>query len=587
MSAPTQSTLQQVAHSSSTAHATITKETTETSQHAYYPSAHRMVTSNSNISASDNSSSSLQKPRMELTITHDQYMDTTVVNSHQQSQHEPPAQLDSIQCTVCKDSDGNTLFYRPAMALHTLFQAPKSCTPSSTAQDELPIRQSIDTTDTYIQDHDSQGTQQHRRQQPQHDVDHGKAPPPRRHNGYSDDIDDTNTIINNVGERTSGKDSQVNDDLDEEVSPRVVIPEQRQTYATLYDATNDQPLWSLVEQDWHTMTLLSRQQPHQYLLMTASTFSFVWEGQTAPTMVEKGQQDAPPSLFPYHWRMKMADDGKSMDLLCEQCQSDQTRKPVALLANQATRLVLFGGSDSSITPTSVPGNETHMTKVDSISSSATTSTSKNPFRLPLDNINNRRKIDSLDTFLLLSGLLLHDLIDSQLRALGGGLEAMVMMIERQQEALAEEMHLFYNKRYQGYPQQQTGVVDNDGRRTLPTRYFPNQTISTGLDEGDDFDDGASSLDRNEADHFPYGSNNRTRWSSSASLKSLELDPGLWRCWWGYGCWWSWFPCCMPGGWCDRAWIKVRGGAHRKQHHHHHHHRSRVTRRMQGWQQQEE
>jgi hypothetical protein len=315
--------------------------------------------------------------------------------------------------------------------------------------------------------------------------------------------------------------------------------------------------------------------------MTASTFSFVWEGQTAPTMVEKGQQDTPPSLFPYQWRMKMADDGKSMDLLCEQCQSDQTRKPMALLANQATRLVLFGGSDSSISPTSVPGNETHMTKVDSISSSATTSTSKNPFRLPLDNINNRRKIDSLDTFLLLSGLLLHDLIDSQLRALGGGLEAMVMMIERQQEALTEEMHLFYNKRYQGYPQQQTGVADNDGRRTIPTRYFPNQTISTGLDEGDDFDDGASSLDRNEADHFPYGSNNRTRWSSSASLKSLELDPGLWRCWWGYGCWWSWFPCCMPGGWCDRAWIKVRGGARRKQHHHHHHHhRSRVTRRMQ-------
>lgn len=548
------------------------KEATETSEPVYYPSAHRMVTSSSNINASDNFSGSHKKPRMELELTHDQYMDTIVVNSQQQqSQHESPTQLKSIQCTVCKDSDDNTLFYRPAMALHTLFQAPKPCAPSSAAQDELPIRQSIDTTDTYIQDHNNQGIQQQR------GVDHGEAPPPpRRNNDYADDTDDTNTISNNVGERTMGKDSQVNDDLDEEASPRLVIPKQHQPYATLYDATNHQPLWSLVEQDWHTITLLSRQQPHQYLLMTTSTFSFVWEGQTGPTVVEKDQQDAPIALFPYQWRMKMADDGKAMDLLCEQWQSDQTRKSVALLANQATRLVLFGSSDSSASPTSATSNDNPMAKMDSISSSASTGLDKNPFRLPLDN--NKRKIDSLDTFLLLSGLLLHDLISSQLRALGGGLDAMVMMIERQQDALMEEMELFY-KRHQGYSQQQTGraMADNDGRGMIPTRHYTNQNISTGFDDGDDFDDGASSLDRNEAAHFPYGNNgNRTRWSSSASLKSLELDPGLWRCWWGYGCWWSWFPCCMPGGWCDRAWIKVRGGARRKQHHH----RSRVTRRMQ-------
>ncbi|OBZ81666.1 hypothetical protein A0J61_10285 [Choanephora cucurbitarum] len=63
-----------------------------------------------------------------------------------------------------------------------------------------------------------------------------------------------------------------------------------------------------------------------------------------------------------------------------------------------------------------------------------------------------------------------------------------------------------------------------------------------------------------------------RWSTPQSFKSIELDPGIWRCWWGYGFWWSWFPCCMPGGCCDRACIHIRGG-----------HQTTLSR--QGWQQQ--
>ncbi|KAI8988157.1 hypothetical protein BDF20DRAFT_854174 [Mycotypha africana] len=60
-----------------------------------------------------------------------------------------------------------------------------------------------------------------------------------------------------------------------------------------------------------------------------------------------------------------------------------------------------------------------------------------------------------------------------------------------------------------------------------------------------------------------------------SFKSLELDPGCWHCWWGYKFWWSWFPYCMPGGYCDRYFIKLRG--HRSS--------SRIINKTQGYKQQ--
>ncbi|KAI8341458.1 hypothetical protein BC941DRAFT_510663 [Chlamydoabsidia padenii] len=589
----TTSTLQQVTiQPPSAVHHAFMKKAIETGNQSFYPSAHRMVASSDNNNNDNiNTLAPLKKTRLELALTHDQPMETFAVDlqQQQQSQLEP-------RCTICKDNVGNILFYRPALALHTLFQVPKPTFASQ--QDHAPSRRrSIDTTATYIQDQETQDSQQ----QGGHHDDISQ-----RNNNSDDDDDDTNTISNNIDGHTSRKGSQVTDDtyqdnndtnsnLDDRSLQRLVIPKQRQQYVTLYDAKNNQPLWSLIEQDWHTMTLLSRQLPHQYILMTTSTFSFVWEGMGDNRFGSPQQQQPTPFLFPYQWHMKMADDGKSMDLLCEQVQSDQTKKPVALLTKQATQLILYGNDDPSIMANK--GNSSNENQLDT----TTSSINKNPFRSTQhsDNDDRQRKLDSLDAFLVLSSLLLYDLIHSQLYALGGGPEAMVMMIERQQEALKEEMGIFH-RQYQYYTQQQqqhlpTGaimmVMDDDALRMNPSRYYTNHgLVAGGNDFDDDFDDDddTSSLDRNGDNDHSFGvTNNRTRWSSSASMKSLELDPGLWRCWWGYGCWWSLFPCCMPGGWCDRAWIKARGGARRKHHHHHHHHRSRVTRRMQGWQQQDE
>ncbi|CAO3579179.1 unnamed protein product [Absidia cylindrospora] len=390
--------------------------------------------------------------------------------------------------------------------------------------------------------------------------------------GNADDGDDNGSNDN---------DDDVDDDDDDGLYQRLVIPKQRQCYVTLYDATNDQPIWSLLEQDWHTMTLISRQPPQKYTMLTTSTFSFVWEDQAITSSAASSN-----FLFPYQWQMKLAKDGTTMELLCEQYQPDHRMKkrPVALLANQATQLILFGNDDddSNETPTSaLPLENDHDDGTNN----------KNPFRSLQDSKHQQqqqqqqqRKLDSLDTFLVLSSLLLYDLITSQLRALGGETEAMVMMIDRQQQALEEEIDMFY-KQYQQQQRQKPMTNNNNNNmvhHTNPSHYY------SGHDPMDDDD-----MDREIVmDHHSNNSNNngggggQLRWSSTGSMKSLELDPGFWRCCFGYGCWWSWFPCCMPGGWCDRAWIKVRG-VRRQQHHNHHHHRSRVTRRMQGWQQQEE
>ncbi|KAJ8659487.1 hypothetical protein O0I10_004852 [Lichtheimia ornata] len=82
------------------------------------------------------------------------------------------------------------------------------------------------------------------------------------------------------------------------------------------------------------------------------------------------------------------------------------------------------------------------------------------------------------------------------------------------------------------------------------------------------------------DHAPTG-----RWYGGGveSVKSIELDPGLLHCWWGYGFWWTWCPCCMPGGWFDRFRWSLRRRKEINNHSNSNTSRSR-QRRQRGWQQ---
>ncbi|ORX62689.1 hypothetical protein DM01DRAFT_1330816 [Hesseltinella vesiculosa] len=219
----------------------------------------------------------------------------------------------------------------------------------------------------------------------------------------------------------------------------------------------------------------------------------------------------------------IAQPDASLDLYCT-----HQNRPIALLTKQASRLLFY-------------------------------STDNNPFR----------QTDALqwEAFLTLSGLLLYDLITSQWRSLGGNPEALHWMIQRQHQA-ADLTHIppAALSPTSPPPVMQSSFLYH---QQSPPSHHPDMTPK--LDDDDD--------------DMSY----HQRWSTT-SMKSLELDPGCMQCWWGSHCWWSVFPCCMPGGWCDRLWIKWRGQL--KHRHHHprhpdHRHRSRITRRMQGWQQQEE
>ncbi|KAI8069771.1 uncharacterized protein B0P05DRAFT_189292 [Gilbertella persicaria] len=111
----------------------------------------------------------------------------------------------------------------------------------------------------------------------------------------------------------------------------------------------------------------------------------------------------------------------------------------------------------------------------------------------------------------------------------------------------------------------TGVILSG---LLVHHYMSNLLASdpSGLDESDTL---------SFTQHYPGHQSlvGDTRWSAQ-SFKSIELDPGIWRCWWGYKFWWSWLPCCMPGGCCDRVCIRMKGKKARKR-----------TLSKQGWQQQ--
>ncbi|ORE08398.1 hypothetical protein BCV72DRAFT_248855 [Rhizopus microsporus var. microsporus] len=43
-------------------------------------------------------------------------------------------------------------------------------------------------------------------------------------------------------------------------------------------------------------------------------------------------------------------------------------------------------------------------------------------------------------------------------------------------------------------------------------------------------------------------------STINTAHSIEISPSIWN--WCHRLWWSCFPCCMPGGCCDRARLKL-------------------------------
>ncbi|KAI8992517.1 hypothetical protein BDB01DRAFT_778705 [Pilobolus umbonatus] len=134
----------------------------------------------------------------------------------------------------------------------------------------------------------------------------------------------------------------------------------------------------------------------------------------------------------------------------------------------------------------------------------------NPFRMsqkePLD--------DPFTTLIISTGLLIQSHVKMLLKSLGGGPDALQMLIDPSNTPIK-------------YP--------------TDTKY-----------EDDDILGIHSYQYRGK-----HGLVESTRWSTP-SFTSIKLDTSIWNCWWGYDFWWTWLPCCMPGGYCDRLCIKLNG-----------------------------
>lgn len=285
--------------------------------------------------------------------------------------------------------------------------------------------------------------------------------------------------------------------------PSILQEAKEQKEEVIFYNQYQKPIWKLINRDWHGMTLI-----YQQLTITLST--------------------TPPPQFKFTFQHKVYywQAFKQQPYILK-CFEADTKKLIAQLSQ--TELLL------DILPiVSVITEET------------------NPFRKsslqPTEN-NTTEGVGGDDPFItlvILSGLLVNHHIKILLKSLGGGPEALEMILGEAPPSTVS-------------PQEQQ--------------------------EEENEEDDITSLSSARQNHYYPGhqslveGNQHSRWSSSAqSFKSIELDPGVWHCWWGYKFWWNWFPCCMPGGCCDRICIRLKGT---------HSSKSSRTRTLskQGWQQQ--
>ncbi|KAI8074048.1 hypothetical protein BC940DRAFT_289873 [Gongronella butleri] len=453
--------------------------------------------------------------------------------------------LGDIKSTVCRDLDGQIVFYRPSsLALHALLQvahdAPHTAittTPSPSPASPAPASSAAVSPALGVP----------------HSASAADGPDARAEAK-------TTTIADKTSKKQQHDDE--NEDNEDDQNETMTIAKQHQPYVTLYAAESHAPQWSLLQQAWDAITLLSRQHRKQ-VTITTTTFAFEWDARAYQwhMLPPSSSSSNPENDGEAANKSKNNDDDDKgvVDLYC--CTMDH--QPIALLTHRASRLLFF------------------------------TNTDNNPFR--------QQTTDPVQwhAFLTLSSLLLYDLITSQLHSLGGDPQALHWMIDKQRQATYDAVYPsppppLPTTRMSITPMPLTTASSSPTSPPPISSPFYQQQIAPQHHHFNH--DSLAKLDHHDLDDQDDLSIHH-RWSTN-SMKSLELDPGCMQCWWGSHCWWSVFPCCMPGGWCDRLWIKWRGQLkhsiqqHRHQQHHHPHHpdhphRSRMARRLQGWQEQQE
>jgi hypothetical protein len=332
-------------------------------------------------------------------------------------------------------------------------------------------------------------------------------------------------------------------------------------YVSLYTTNDNQPVWALTDKSWHDMVLVS-QEPlsentnHRIVsLSTSATLfkfqwgdhTFQWELKVADT--REGESQISPVLKPAIRNSSQ----RPYDL---QCYNTNTQSLVAEFTGGMKQFVLWS------LPTSAPSTSVEDTmkmrsifQEDSVelgdqqpTKNSFESNTHNPFK-------NRASISPVShfathpftSFLIASGLLINDHVSSLLRSLGGGNDALRLILD---------------------PDFSNGAINetNNGSAavTRPMESITDPYISRGRHHPNfrQHLDDASSIAYSDYTGIDESDQTGFHHNSRYSIKSIELNPGCCHCYWGHGFWWKWCPLCVPGGWCER--VLCGGGRRRRQ-----------------------
>jgi hypothetical protein len=329
--------------------------------------------------------------------------------------------------------------------------------------------------------------------------------------------------------------------------------EKLKPYVSLYD-TNASTIWALTDKSWHDMVLVS-QEPlsensnHRIVSLSTSAtlFKFQWGDHTfqwelKSANAREGESQISPVLQP----AVRTSNQRPYDL---QCYNTATQALVAEFTGGMRQFVLWSLpaaspstlAEDAIKMRSIFQDENHDAAATDQPKTSSESNTHNPFK-------NTSRASTLQvshfashpftSLLILSGLLINDHVSSLLQSLGGGSDALRVILD---------------------PEFSRGTsIDLTGSSiTRPMESISDPYISRGRHHPNirqHLDDASSIAYTDGPDENGYPS------SSRYSIKSIELNPGCFRCYWGYGFWWTWCPLCVPGGWCERV---LCGGGRRR------------------------
>lgn len=342
--------------------------------------------------------------------------------------------------------------------------------------------------------------------------------------------------------------------------------EKLKPYVSLYALDHTAPVWALTDKSWHDMVLVS-QEPlsdntnHRIVSLSTSAtlFKFQWGDHTFQWELKQadareGESQISPVLQP----AVKASDQRPYDL---QCYNTATHTLVAEFTGGMRQFVLWSlpasspstSAEDAIKMRSIfreeNGSTTQLTDHQPKTSSESSRNTHNPFKHTNNNNsnnNNRQSATPVSHFathpftslLILGGLLINDHVSSLLQSLGGGSDALRVILDPEFS--------------------RGGINESTGSSiTRPMESISDPYVSRGRHHPNirqHLDDASSIAYTDGPDENGY------RNSSRYSVKSIELNPGCFRCYWGYGFWWTWCPLCVPGGWCERV---LCGGGRRR------------------------